>query len=781
MLTSAMLTPNLKPEAIAAYSRPPYELSFKENGCIIFIAALSPYQLIVTSKHSLGANESKAVSHAQKGEEWLDRHLRSVDKTKQDLAQQLWNHNETAVAELCDDSFEEHVLAYPPERTGLHLHGLNANTADFQTRSMKEVESFARQWGFLPTRFLEMNSIEDVNTFTRTVAETGTWQGTAIEGFVVRTRMPGVQDQFDEGSRKTLVAPPYAKGQTWFYKVKFDEPYLMYRDWRELTRRMLSDKEAYERDPRADQTKRPDPPAVAKKRPETQLFVQWCYEQMYGSADGALLARPELFEGLSQNYGIIKLRNMFIEYMSTEQGKEEMKKWQKSTTAQTYSEKPDIPFTKTLIVPIAIPGCGKTALGVALTHLFKGIGHTQSDDVQTKRTGPTFLRNITNALDEHDVVFADRNNHLYKHRDEVVKCARDWEAAVFSSKTSNGKQGKKKKNAAPINGAETSTIQHRVRLIAFIWPLDDLPLNMVHHLCCDRVVERGANHQSLRFEEGNEHEAVLWHFLQTRQEFNSNPESISEQGNGGDQAFDTVIKLDVRSTLEEMIQSSVKQLASLLNLPIPSQERISQAIKQARLYRVNVKKESKGITSAPTRYYGLSVEVDLPKALQPLIQDHADAKCALDKLVSSNRVITRPHVTLVHNSDLKSASEIDTETSDEVTESQVAAQKKWDFYSKLHQDAKAASPFTMQVDCLAWNDRAMSLGVSHIFNEQYANIDELQGKEWRPHITVGTFHEDIRPYEGNSVLRLADTGSLEVSCIRFSKPLNVVGRLRGLA
>lgn len=640
---------------------------------------------------------------------------------------------------------------------------------------MTEVETFARQWGFLPTRFLVMNSMQEVNAFTRTIAETGKWQGTAIEGFVVRTRMPSDQDPVEAAEpSKALVAPPYAKGQTWFYKIKFDEPYLMYRDWRELTRKMLFDKEAFETDPRAHQAKRPEPPNVKKKRPETQLFVQWCYEQMHGSADGTVPARPDLFEGLSQNAGIIRLRQLFIEYMSTEGGQVMMKQW-KDPEAPSNLRKGEEPFTRTLIVPVAIPGCGKTALGVALTSLFKCIYHTQSDDVQTKRTGPTFLRNIAKALDDHDVVYADRNNHQYKHRDEIVKCALDWEATASANRIGNAKSGKKRKEVTPAVGQDKSNAR-RVRLIALVWPIEDLPLNFVHHLCCDRVVERGINHQSLRFEQGTEHEQVLWHFLQTRQEFHGASEAAGEEVGGGDQAFHKVIQLDIRLTLDEMVHLVAQQLSDLLSLPLPSQEDIMQATEQARQYRVSVKKESKGIVGAPVRYYGLSVEVDVANALQPLVEDDAQAKSALDRLVSANRVNPRPHVTLVHNSELQS----DSDNSVAATTAQKQAQKRWDCYSSLHQHARTAPQFTMQVDCLAWDDRAMSLGVSHVFNEDHAIFDSLQGAEWRPHITVGTFHEDVRPYEGNRVLREADVGSSQVSCIRFKEPLSVVGRLRGL-
>lgn len=78
----------------------PYYLTVKSNGCIIFISALSPTELLVTSKHSLGQIKDALVSHAEKGEEWLDKTLASAGKTREDLAADLWSNNLTAVAEV---------------------------------------------------------------------------------------------------------------------------------------------------------------------------------------------------------------------------------------------------------------------------------------------------------------------------------------------------------------------------------------------------------------------------------------------------------------------------------------------------------------------------------------------------------------------------------------------------------------------------------------------------------------------------------------------------------
>ena len=89
-----------QPEAIAAHSAPPYVATFKENGCIIFIAALDARSLVVCSKHSLGARPDTERSHAQVGEAWLARHLAAAGRTREALAAELYARNMTAVAEV---------------------------------------------------------------------------------------------------------------------------------------------------------------------------------------------------------------------------------------------------------------------------------------------------------------------------------------------------------------------------------------------------------------------------------------------------------------------------------------------------------------------------------------------------------------------------------------------------------------------------------------------------------------------------------------------------------
>ena len=90
----------VKWSSLEAHTKPPYTLTLKSNGCIIFIAALSPSRILVASKHSLGPIQGLSESHAQAGERWLRRHLEQVGKTTEELAKVLWEKNWTAVAEV---------------------------------------------------------------------------------------------------------------------------------------------------------------------------------------------------------------------------------------------------------------------------------------------------------------------------------------------------------------------------------------------------------------------------------------------------------------------------------------------------------------------------------------------------------------------------------------------------------------------------------------------------------------------------------------------------------
>ncbi|CEN62199.1 Putative tRNA ligase (Eurofung) [Aspergillus calidoustus] len=350
-------------------TRGPYELSVKENGCIIFISGLEDGSLLVCSKHSTGARSDTDRSHAQVGEEWIERHVASVGKTTAQLAKELREMNATAVGELCDDSFEEHVLAYDQNSAGIYLHGINFNVPEFATLSSPEVHKFADAWGFKKANFVVYDDLDSVKRFLERCAETGSWDGRETEGFVIRCHM-------SEGGRGPL--------RDWFFKYKFEEPYLMYRQWRECTKSMLSGKQ----------------PRIKKHKKITEEYLVYARRQF--------ALNPELKVPYQHNHGIIAMRDGFL----AERG---------LNGAQIIQMEADNVTRDVVLVPIASIGCGKTTVALALVKLF-GWGHIQNDNIPKQKSKPkAFAAGVLNQLLDKPVVIADRNNHQKRERDQIIK------------------------------------------------------------------------------------------------------------------------------------------------------------------------------------------------------------------------------------------------------------------------------------------------------------------------------------------------------------------------
>lgn len=299
------------------------------------------------------------MSHAQAGEKWIRKYLADKGKTEEQLAATLWEKNWTAIAEvsrlhsrlpglethfygqLCDDSFEEHVLAYPPEKTGLHLHGINESAKHFKTLSHTQVDAFAEEWGFIKTPSIILQSIPEVKAFTSEVAKTGKWNGDAVEGFVVRTHVAETPVRSSSADKANSTnPPPYSPGASFFFKVKFDEPYMMYRDWREITKSLLSAKDLLS-DARLPKSK--------MKRPETRVYAQWVVRRIQEDR------KP--FAQYANGKGILRTRESFLMWLETEEGREALGR-AKANNVEGGRSVVTGEFGKTIIVPVAIPGVG---------------------------------------------------------------------------------------------------------------------------------------------------------------------------------------------------------------------------------------------------------------------------------------------------------------------------------------------------------------------------------------------------------------------------------------
>lgn len=193
------------------------------------------------------------------------------------------------------------MLPYTSDRSGLYLHGINLNTADLKTWPIEKVASFANEWGFRKVDYRTLRTVEEVKNFTDKIKEKGSFDDRPIEGFVVRTKI-------------------VSTGQDFFFKVKYDEPYLMYREWREITKTLLNNKK----------------PRVTYAL--SQGYLEWVKEK--------IKTQPKLFKDYKQNHGIFHVRDMFLEYCNN--------KGNAPTTTKIPQEE-----RKTLLVPVATIGCGK--------------------------------------------------------------------------------------------------------------------------------------------------------------------------------------------------------------------------------------------------------------------------------------------------------------------------------------------------------------------------------------------------------------------------------------
>ncbi|KAF9163574.1 hypothetical protein DFQ26_002363 [Actinomortierella ambigua] len=552
---------------IKEHTRGPYEVTLKENGCIIFMAGLPPGYFdeqdpsagcIVSSKHflgSLGDKTGKAgtIAHSDKGREWLNKCLTAKGKTLYDFGRWLWKHQITAVAELCDDSFEEHVLEYSPERSGLYLHGLNCNTPDFKTWASQDVYNAAVEWGFHPTQYVTMHTVDEVIAFTNKVRDEGEYDHRPIEGFVVRCKVPASGGSGQSSTSST--------DSDHFFKIKYDEPYLMYREWREITkhlwtRRLREEKDKADKkkknksadDTNEDTTPTTTPAAeswVRMKYPLTRAYVQFVTRLMS--------EKPELFAGYNKNQGIIAIRDMFLQHWEAQsQTKQDAPQGDVSALidgsasagAASGASVAQGDFDRTLIVPIATIGCGKTTTSVALAELF-GWAHVSSDDFNhfRKNSGQRFMKEVVHQLCTNDVVIADRNNHLFMHRERLLQTVREtWP---------------------------------KTRFVALYWSHRGKSTWQIIDEAAERVRHRGNKHQVMTPDYCPDYLNVIEIFARSFQPLNP----LIPPDNGFHQVIEVQIGDNTRSVVQQVIDDLIGRVKGANALPKP--DKIDEAVRFA--------------------------------------------------------------------------------------------------------------------------------------------------------------------------------------------------------
>ncbi|OTB15781.1 hypothetical protein K445DRAFT_60001 [Daldinia sp. EC12] len=692
-------------ENILTKTQGPYELTLKENGCIIFISGLEDGSLLICSKHSTGDRSDVEVSHASAGERWVDKQLATIGKTREEFAQELRKRNVTAVAELCDDEFEEHILAYGPEKAGLYLHGINVNVPEFVTYSSTLVQQFADEWGFRKVSLKTFDDANAVKTFLEAVAESGAHEGRDVEGFVIRCKMSPKPNELPYGD--------------WFFKYKFEEPYLLYRQWRECTKALIAGK----------------PPKFKKHVKITEEYLMYARKR--------LAADPKLGAAYNQNHGIIALRDDFLAY----------KHMKGSEAANIENESGGNAFESVtrdvVLVPIATIGCGKTTVGIALTHLF-GWGIIQNDNIQGKQRPVKMVQSVLSLLMEHPVVIADRNNSERREREQIIK--------------------------------DIKLQNKEAHLIALNFAHGDI--DEIRRVTRERVLKRGDNHQTIQAASDEAKViGIMENFINRFQP--CDPENSPDDG------FDLVIDLDPtqdsRANVERVVRELNRKFPSLVP-KIPTAEEMDEAVKAAiEDYKPDLRhtipdrskkpdkkqvQQSKGQESQPPKkkaleYMSISVPAqDIKVALESAFKGtDAETQRFYRQLQQTRRVQPLFHVTLMHRVAAKEHPEL------------------WQKYTSLHAanqsvDGKLGE-CNIQLERVVYDDRIMAIVVRILDEEEkWTCVNKV------PHITVGTRDDTVKPKESNDLLQRwlevgsgADTGIGE----RVIEGNNIVkGSVRGV-
>ncbi|KAJ3161230.1 hypothetical protein HDU88_007403 [Geranomyces variabilis] len=748
----------------------PYEATLKENGCIIFVAALAG-DLIVTSKHSMGALREAArydsgenkPSHAQKGEEWLVKHLAAAGRTREELSEFLEANNVTAVFELVDDDFEEHILEYPPESRGLYLHGLNENIPEFRTWSSAKLKPVATQFGLHLVDAVVFNTVAEVRAFSDSCRQTGSYNGRAIEGFVVRCRR---KDDLDN---------------VFFFKIKYDEPYLMFREWREVTNHALSSKlKKNKYKPRFELTKRyiawvedkikSDPAffrdfknqkgivaarnrfllesnipgigehIVAESRRTTQEFGRGESTTKSEEEIEAELLEKELSGSKKQNG---KARTAARDRPSQDQHTCKADKFGGNAAKKSAGQTSD-GCSKTLVIPVATIGAGKTLLGRTLTRLYPNlVGHIQNDDITAKKAAQVFERKIMQEFETKDIVYADKNNHLFQHRKNISE--------AFKERYPAG------------------------RIVALDWQVaqavKEMGMDGVLDFTEKRVAIRGENHQSLTPARTGDVRGVIRMFLAQRDPLNP--------GKGPDALIDKAIPVALRESPKDVLFRVIRGLG----LPEPSDKEYAAAAEAASQHVETVIKQVKGASAQRRpRYYGIRIE-DAEQALKFLEArfntENDETSQIWDVLKERNRLEKQKtygwHVTLCH-AKAQGEDKLCREYQgliDDYIKQQPAAPASANGHADSEKGPRTTSgiPVVLRLTEIVWDNRAMAFVVEKPLPGALKCINDI------PHITVATASDDIKPFVSNEVLADAKKGNNGVRRLVFPEPLVVKGQV----
>lgn len=683
--------PTTRWEWIEANTSGPYEVTSKENGCIVFIAGLEDGTLVVTSKQSTGPIEGKENerNHSWVGQKWVEKHLATKNISVSDFAKLLYRMNVTAVGELCDDDFEEHVLPYEGENAGIYLHGLNVNTEIFTTYPFPCIEKFAQIFGFHTTKYLIKNTVQELREFLEECAETGSWNNTEVEGFVIRSKVQNTD---------------------FFFKYKFEEPYLMYRQWREVTRAFIS----------------------GNSKAEIKINKHVEITKRYLDFVGPILTTDlDLRNQYTQSHGIIALRERFLRSVSLT-GAQIVKS--ELHTGPIEKEK------KYVLVPISTVGCGKTTVANALLKLYPAWGHIQNDDISSGHKPTMLVKLCTDFLKFSNVVFLDRNNHQLRER-----------AQIF---TDFPKQGNPNfvdyvfiaLNFNPYTKSKGTSADQK----AF-------------DLTRDRILSRGDNHQTI--DAGSDSKKAIGILAGFKNRYQ--PLDVSRTP---DSEFDLVIDLDStrpdssRYNLDTIINSLNKHYPEVLEgRALPTKQELDDAFEYSLSYQPKhaiTPNSNKKQTGKKRKFSYFGVQLDLTQdSMTKLIDSYFDITGTetpeiWTAIKKANRVQTSFHVTLVHvkqggskseNKDGQKLYQRYQDLANTVAAKEQPEHKKnepevdADGFTKAGKPAKNKTTVLglqkysdVVIQYIAWTNDLVVLQVG------LENTDQIESLNQIPHITIGT-------------------------------------------
>ncbi|KAG8959575.1 hypothetical protein FRC03_007764 [Tulasnella sp. 419] len=417
------------------------------------------------------------------------------------------------------------------------------------------------------------------------------------------------------------------------------------------------------------------------------------------------------------------------------------------------------------------------------------MGHTQSDDIPGKPSASKFLQTVEDCFKSYDIVFADRNNHLTKHRVEIKERVQN-----LDKPKSQGKKSKNRQTSPPkiTTADEEFPIQPApIKILAIKWEVKS-PSGIdsyqeeeageraeeMFRICNDRIRQRGTNHQNLHY--GSEHERVLRTFIREAQ-------PIDRLDGGDDDEVDDALTIEVKDedTLEEDVKKVVNRLVELIKgLKRPSDEAIKAAVEAAKNYQAPKKAEEEMIKSFrefSPRYFSIDPDINLCDLIKKALaspqeewdqDDLEEMRTFFKNLREEDRVTSNPHITIVHKSEL----------GDEWCKA------IWDMCMKLYKDINPPF-FTFRLGALVEDGDIMALTVDDLdVAEGAENIEEAKAllaefsKTFRKklHITVGTRDESVKPFLAQAMVYSWNSGKSgsEVKALKL-KDVVAVGRVRG--